>query len=108
MSELEDFATAEPTKPVPVKPAPAKPERKQPPPPQHVAKVEPPPPQRVVSVEPPPARPAPVRSSEPILAGTKKSAILFAVGATDPAASAVQTVKALAGDLSAALSDGSA
>ncbi len=91
MSELEDLAAVESAKPAPVKP-----ERK--PPPQRVAKVE----------QPPPARPAPVRNPEPTFSGAKKNVILFAVGASDPAASAVQNVKTLAGDLSAALSDGSA
>ena len=89
MSDLEDFAAAPPAAP----PA-AKPERK-------------PPPQRMASVEPPPVRPAPTRSAEPVISGSRKSIIVFAAGASDPAVSAVQNVKSLAGDLATALVDGS-
>jgi len=89
MSDLEDFAAAQPSTP----PA-AKPERK-------------PPPQRMASVEPPPVRPAPTRNAEPVISGSRKSIIMFAAGASDPAVTAVQNVKSLAGDLATALVDSS-
>jgi outer membrane protein OmpA-like peptidoglycan-associated protein len=68
-------------------------------------------PQRVATAEPPAQRTeraAVMRNTEPTISGNKKSVILFAAGATDPAVTAVQSIKALAGDLSASLTDGSA
>ena len=84
------------------------------PPPQHVARVEPPPappPQRVARVAPPPVHtPSPARlsmstSNPEAASGTKRGVILFAPNASDPAVSALQTAKSLAGNLNAALSD---
>jgi outer membrane protein OmpA-like peptidoglycan-associated protein len=49
-----------------------------------------------------------MRNTESVISGNKKSVILFAAGATDPAVTAVQSIKVLAGDLSASLTDGSA
>ena len=84
------------------------------PPPQRVAHVElppAPPPQRLARVEPPPVHtPSPARlsmsaSNPEAASGTKRGVILFAPNASDPAVSALQTAKSLAGNLNAALSD---
>ena len=59
--------------------------------------------QQVAKAEPVPA-PAPLSSIEPSAPGlTKRSVILFASGASDPAQSALGAIKYLAGDLNAAM-----
>jgi len=132
-SDLESMAAAEPVKPAPVK---RRAHRTEPPPEttaapqQRIANMEPPKrapkpqpaataepaaqipltPQtmHIASLTPPPARSVPSRKPAAALGGSKRSVIIFAAGATDPAVSAVQSVKALAGDLTASLSEGGA
>jgi len=59
--------------------------------------------QQVAKAEPVPA-PAPLSSIEPSAPGlTKRSVILFAAGASDPAQSALGAIKYLAGDLNTAM-----
>jgi len=58
----------------------------------------------VARVEPPPTRTA-TRNPE-TYGGAKRNVILFAPNASDPSVSALQTVKSLAGSVSAALTDG--
>jgi outer membrane protein OmpA-like peptidoglycan-associated protein len=63
----------------------------------------PPPPKRqVAKVEPPPASTSSADSIGPGM--TKRSVILFAAGAADPAQSALGAIKFLAGDLNASMS----
>jgi len=60
-------------------------------------------PQQLAKAEPVPA-PAPLSSIEPSAPGlTKRSVILFAAGASDPAQSALGAIKYLAGDLNTAM-----
>ncbi|MGC9952873.1 MAG: OmpA family protein [Rhizomicrobium sp.] len=87
-SDFGNVAVAQPKNPAP---APARSEPK-------------PPPQRVARVEPPPTRTA-TRNPE-TYGGAKRNVILFAPNASDPSVSALQTVKSLAGSVSAALTDG--
>ena len=92
------------SKPTPQRVAPIKP------PQQRVAPAQPPP-QRVARVEPAPARTSPpARISTPTRnpeadSGAKRSTVLFAPNASDPNVSALQSVKSIAGELSAALGD---
>ena len=83
--------------------------------PQRVAHTEPPPPpavhtepppQRVARAERPPARTQPQRNPDAD-SGSRRGVVLFAPNASDPSVSALQSVKSLAGDLSAALAQGS-
>jgi outer membrane protein OmpA-like peptidoglycan-associated protein len=127
-SDFGDLTATQPTNPAPapvrsipkLEPKPAPPLRRvartQPPvsSPQRVARVEPPPvppPQRVARVESPPVQtPSPARlsmsaSNPEAASGTKRGVILFAPNASDPAVSALQTAKSLAGELNAALGD---
>ena len=64
------------------------------------------------SAAPPPVKPAKVASSEPapdsIANLSRRSSIPFAPGAEEPAPSVLDTVKAMSGDLSNALTNGSA
>ena len=113
-SDFGDVAVMRPTNPAPA------PQRSEPtprhvtpaePPPQRVAPAQPPP-QRVARVEPVPVRTSPpARSSTPTRnpeadSGVKRSTVLFAPNASDPNVSALQSVKSIAGELSAALGDG--
>ncbi|MGA7711284.1 MAG: hypothetical protein WCA81_05240 [Rhizomicrobium sp.] len=98
MSDLAGM-TAPPAQRAPVR-KPARTERQPAPAPQRVATAEPP--------TQPTARAPVMRNTESVISGNKKSVILFAAGATDPAVTAVQSIKVLAGDLSASLTDGSA
>ena len=60
--------------------------------------------QQVAKAAPPPPPPHPAAAAEHATAGlTKRSVILFAPGAPDPAASALGAIKFLAGDLNAAM-----
>jgi len=90
LSNLNDVESLAPATPAPVKPTPPKAERK-------------PAPQRVANIEPP--RPAAPRNPDDF--GTKRTAVLFAAGASDPSAPAVGSVKSLAGELNSAMGDGS-
>ena len=64
--------------------------------------------QQVAKAEPVPA-PAPLSSIEPTTPGlTKRSVILFAAGASDPARSALGAIKYLAGDLNTAMTSAGA
>ena len=128
LSDYGDVQVARPENPAPrvAKPEPpprmarTEPRPVRTPPPQRVARVEPPPartpppqrvvpaepsPQRVARVEPPPARTQPQRNPEAD-SGSKRGVVLFAPNATDPSVSVLQSVKSLAGDLSAALAQG--
>jgi outer membrane protein OmpA-like peptidoglycan-associated protein len=58
-------------------------------------------PTQVAKAEPPPAQSTPAPAAEAGL--TKRSVILFAKGATDPAAGALGSIKFLAGDLNSAM-----
>ncbi|MGA7675074.1 MAG: OmpA family protein [Rhizomicrobium sp.] len=117
LSDFGDVAVARPANPAPA------PQRSEPTPrrvmpmepsPQRVAPPVVPPPQRVARTEPAPVRTTPpARISTPTRNpeadnGSKRSTVLFAPNASDPSGSALQTVKSLAGDLSALLSDGTA
>jgi outer membrane protein OmpA-like peptidoglycan-associated protein len=117
LSDFGNVAVARPANPVPQAP-PAKiepkfkPEPVRTPPPQRVARIEPPPartlpPQRVARTEPPPARTLPPARNPEADSGSKRGVVLFAPDATDPSVSALQSVKSLAGDLSATLAEGS-
>jgi outer membrane protein OmpA-like peptidoglycan-associated protein len=61
------------------------------------------PPKRVAKAEPMPATRAPMAEEPPIPGLTKRSVILFAAGASDPAQSALGSIKFLAGDLNASM-----
>jgi outer membrane protein OmpA-like peptidoglycan-associated protein len=105
--------TAPPPKPKPVpKPAPQKPvtvAKQTPPPPKPKAQPAPEPAQSFLpsTPEPAPPRTASVAPSEPGSGGARSS-ILFAPGAEEPPASALDTVKGMAASLSAALWSGAA
>jgi outer membrane protein OmpA-like peptidoglycan-associated protein len=61
-------------------------------------------PQQLAKANPVPAPPSPAGAVDPNAPGlSKRSVILFAVGAADPAASALDAIKLLAGDLNAAM-----
>ena len=126
LSDFGDVQVARPENPVPRAAKPEPPQRvarTEPPPPQavraeppprRVVRTEPPPPpvvrtepppQRVARVEPPPARTQPQRNPEAD-SGSRRGVVLFAPNASDPSVSALQSVKSLAGDLSAALAQG--
>lgn len=80
----------------PAKPAPEKPAAQ-------------PKPQQMAKANPPPASAQPQASAEPPTPGlTKRSVILFAPQAADPAQSALGAIKFLAGDLNAAMNSASA
>jgi len=85
LSDLSDLASVAPSKPTPA-PAPAKPA-----------------PQRMANLEPP--RQAAARNPDEY--GSKRSAILFAAGASDPSVSATVSVKSLASELNSSMVDGS-
>lgn len=112
-TDFSDVAIARPTTPQAAPPARQRVAHTEPPPPQLAEPqqqlAEPPPPRRVVRVEPAPVRTptraATTRSNPEAESGSKRSAILFTPGATDPSVSALQTAKSLAGDLSSALTD---
>jgi outer membrane protein OmpA-like peptidoglycan-associated protein len=73
------------------------------------AAAPPPPPQRVAKSNPPPASAAPVSGVEAPTPGlSKRSVILFAPQAADPAQSALGAIKFLAGDLNAAMTSATA
>ena len=60
--------------------------------------------QQLAKANPVPAPPPPASAVEPGAAGTtKRSVIMFAAGASDPAQSALDAIKLLAGDLNAAM-----
>jgi len=70
---------------------------------------KPTPKQQLAKANPPPANAAPQESEEPATPGlTKRSVILFAPEAADPAQSALGAIKFLAGDLNAAMNSASA
>jgi outer membrane protein OmpA-like peptidoglycan-associated protein len=70
---------------------------------------KPAPKQQLAKANPPPASAAPQGSEEPATPGlTKRSVILFAPEAADPAQSALGAIKFLAGDLNAAMNSASA
>lgn len=100
LSDFEDLETAGASKPAAPQPAPAQ-------------AAPPPKPVRVAKTEAPPVHaPTPERvekKATPVLTdyGTKRSTVLFAAGATDPAGSAIDSVKTLAADLGEALGDAS-
>jgi outer membrane protein OmpA-like peptidoglycan-associated protein len=100
LSDFEDLETTGTSKPAAPQPAPPQAA----PPPKSV---------RVAKTEPPPVHtPAPERiekKATPVLTdyGSKRSTVLFAAGASDPAGSAIDSVKALVADLGDALGDGS-
>ena len=98
LSDLSDLAPIQPSKPTATRaPAPASTTAAP-------ARVEhKPAPQRVANIEPP-RQPA---SRNPDDFGTKRSAILFAAGASDPSVSAVGSVKSLASELNSSMVDGS-
>ena len=105
LSDLSDLAPVQPSKPTATRvPAPARTTVA----PARMA-VAPAPverksaPQRVANIEPP-RQPA---SRNPDDFGIKRSAILFAAGASDPSVSAVGSVKSLASELNSSMVDGS-
>jgi outer membrane protein OmpA-like peptidoglycan-associated protein len=61
------------------------------------------PPKRLAKAEPPPAARPPLSEEPPTPGLTKRSVILFAAGASDPAQSALGSIKFLAGDLTASM-----
>ncbi len=106
-TDFGDVAVARPTTPqtAPVKPTRQRVTHTEPAPPR----ITEPPPKRVARVEPAPVRTPTratiTRSNPEAESGSKRGAILFTPGATDPSVSALQTAKSLAGDLSSALTD---
>jgi len=82
-----------------------RPDASKPAPAEFMARAEPAPAERVARTEP---VPAPTVKGPKTQYGVKRGTIVFAQGASDPPTSAVNTAKALADQLAAALADGSA